>query len=219
MWDRLGRETGKYNLDISCIVLAGGKGSRLGQNKITEVIGNKNLLERVVSCLSSFNKEIVIVTATAQPLAQLVDHPDLRIVTDTYPGKGSLGGIYTGLAASDSFYNLVVACDMPFLNRALLSYMIRISAGYDLTIPRVGKFVEPLHAIYSRDCLAHIEELFKQGNLRVSELLNMVRVRYVEVDEIDRFDPKHLSFFNINTKAELRMAQELAAGDKKDDKC
>ncbi len=218
MWDRLGEETEKHNLDISCIVLAGGKGSRLGQNKIAEVIGNKNLLQRVVACLGFFNKEIIIVTATKQPLSQLTDHPNLRILTDTYPGKGSLGGIYTGLATSDSYYNLVVACDMPFLNQALLSYMIRISAGYDLVIPRVGKFVEPLHAIYSKDCLAHIEELFKQGNLRVSELLNMVRVRYVEVDEIDRFDPKHLSFFNINTKAELKMAQELATGDKNDDK-
>ncbi|MDI6815476.1 MAG: NTP transferase domain-containing protein [Dehalococcoidales bacterium] len=48
------------------------------------------------------------------------NHPKLRIVADTYPGKGPLGGIYTGLATSDSFYNLVVACDMPFLNQALL---------------------------------------------------------------------------------------------------
>ncbi len=136
---------------ISGIVLAGGKGLRLGRDKVLEVVGNRSLLERAVLHLSSLASDIIIVTATAQSFPQFTDYPRLRIVTDTYPGKGPLGGIYAGLAVSDSFHNLVVACDMPFLNQGLLRYMIQLAPNFDLVIPRVGDMVEPLHAVYSRD--------------------------------------------------------------------
>lgn len=201
-------------MDTSCIVLAGGKGLRLGRDKALEIVGNSNLLQWVVSQLSSFSSDIIVVTAGEKSLSQSVGYPRFRIVTDIYPGKGCLGGIYTGLAASNSLYNLVVACDMPFLNQDLLRYMIQLSARFDLVVPRVGTLVEPLHAVYSKSCLAPIEWLLNQGNLRVSALLDLVKVRYVEADEIDSFDPKHLSFFNINSEADLEMAQQLVKGIK-----
>jgi len=206
-------------LDISCIILAGGKGLRLGRDKVLEVVGSRNLFRWVISQLSSFSNDIIVVTAGKKSFPQFNANPRFRLVTDTYPAKGPLGGIYTGLAASDSFYNFVVACDMPFLNQALLRYMIQLSAGFDLVVPRLGDLVEPLHAIYSKSCLAPIEGLLNQGNLRVSALFDLVKVRYVEADEIDSFDPKHLSFFNINTEADLEMAQQLVRGVMSGDKC
>jgi len=196
-------------LDISCIVLAGGKGLRLGRDKALEIVGDKSLLQRVVSNLSLFNRDIIIVTAVGQSLSQLVNYSKSRIVPDAYPGKGALGGICTGLTASDSFYNLVVACDMPFLNHDLLHYMIQLSPSFDVVVPRLGDMVEPLHAVYSKNCLASAESLLKQGNLSITKLFTLVRVRYVGAEEIDRFDPKHLSFFNINTEADLNRAREL----------
>ncbi len=206
------------NLDIGCIVLAGGKGLRLGRDKTLEVIGNSNLLQRVVSQLSPFNSDIIVVVARGKSLPQFSVYPRFRIVADIYPGKGALGGIHAGLAASSLPYNLVVACDMPFLNQALLQYMVRVSPGFDLVVPRVGEWVEPLHAVYSRDCLGPIERLLNQGEIRVRALFGLVKVRYIEGDEISRFDPKHLSFFNVNTEADLEMAQQLAkeaSGDKR----
>ena len=197
-------------MNISCIVLAGGKGLRLGRDKTVEAVGNTSLLERVVSNLSLFNSDIIIVTAVKQFLPQFIDYPKLRLVADIYPGKGALGGVYTGLATSDSFYNLVVACDMPFLNRDLLRYMVQLADGFDLVMPRLGNLVEPLHAVYSKGCLTSMENLLKQGNLKVSDLLALVKVRYVEAEEINQLDPKHLSFFNINTETDLETAQELA---------
>jgi len=206
-------------LDIGSIVLAGGKGLRLGHGKALETVGNKSLIQWVVFSLSFFSSDIIVVTAEKQFSPQFIGYPKLRIVTDAYPGKGPLGGIYTGLATSDSFYNLVVACDMPFLNQALLDYMTQISANFDLVVPRLGNMVEPLHAVYSKSCLAPIEWLLKQGNLSVRELFTLVKVRYVEATEINRFDPKHLSFFNVNTEADLETAREVARGDMSDDKC
>ncbi len=206
-------------MDIGSIVLAGGKGLRLGHEKALETVGNKSLIQWVVFSLSFLNSDIVIVTAAKQFPPQVIGYPKLKMVTDTYPGKGPLGGIYTGLAASDSFYNLVVACDMPFLNQDLLDYMIQISTGFDLVVPRLGNMIEPLHAVYSKTCLAPIECLLKQGILSVRELFTLVRVRYVEATELNRFDPEHLSFFNVNTEADLETAREIARGDMSDDKC
>ena len=183
---------------------------RLGRNKAVEIINNRYLLQQVVSRVSFLNSNIIIVTATKQPFLQFIGYPKIGILTDTYPGKGPLGGIYTGLATSNSVYNLVVACDMPFLNQALLHYMVKLSANFDLVVPRWDGMVEPLHAIYSKGCLAPIESLLKQGTLSIAKVFTLVKVRYVEAEEIDRFDPKHLSFFNINTEADLKMAKELA---------
>jgi len=205
-------------LDISCIVLAGGKGLRLGRNKVLESVGNRSLLNRVISSISSFKSDIIIVTASGQSFSQFTGYPELKIVTDIYPGKGALGGIYTGLVTSNSFYNLIISCDMPFLNQALLHYMIQVSAGFDAVVPRLGNMVEPLHAVYSKGCLAPVERLLKQGNLKVSDILPLVRARYVEAEEIDMFDPKHLSIFNVNTEADLRKARELAKGEMSDAK-
>jgi len=207
------RETRIVNLNISGIVLAGGKGLRLGRDKVQEVIGNSNLLQRVVSQLSSVNNninDIIVVIASGKSLPQFIGCPRFRTVTDIYPGKGALGGIYTGLAASNSPYNLVVACDMPFLNQALLQYMVQVSPGFDLVVPRVGNWVEPLHGVYSKSCQAPIERLLNQGELRVSALFGLVKVRYIDGDEISQFDPKRLSFFNVNTEADLETARQLA---------
>ena len=207
-------------MDISCIVLAGGKGLRLGRDKVKVTVRNRSLLEWVISRLACFDADIVVVTAREEPLPQSIQYPKLRVVSDVYPGKGSLGGIYTGLAASGSFHNLVVACDMPFLNRDLLRYLIQVSADYDVVIPRLGNWVEPLHAVYSKGCLAPIENLFKQGELQIFKFFPQVKVRYVEAEEIDRFDPEHLSFFNVNTEANLKKARELLrGGDIIYDKC
>jgi molybdopterin-guanine dinucleotide biosynthesis protein A len=196
-------------IDKSFIVLAGGKGARLGRYKALETINNESLIQRVVSSLSFFDSDIILVIAKGQQLPQFTSYPKLRIVTDAYAGRGPLVGIYTGLLASASNYNLVVACDMPFLNLALLGYMFKISDGFDMVIPRLGNLVEPLHTVYSRECLSAIDQLIKEDNYTTDQLPSLVKVRYVEAGEIDRFDPEHLSFFNINTQDDLEAARRL----------
>lgn len=209
----------KVYRDISCIVLAGGKSSRLKSNKVLEIVGERILLERVVNIMSSFDRDILIVTAKKQSFPQLAGHKRLRIVADIYPDKGVLGGIYTGLCASNSFYNLVVASDMPFLNQALLRYMIGLAYGFEAVVPQLNNSVEPLHAVYSKSCLTPMEWQLKQCNLKTSDVLSLIKARYLEAKEIDRFDPEHLSIFNINTKADLAEARELAKEIRCDVKC
>jgi len=199
-------------LETSSIVLAGGKSLRLGSDKVLETIGKRSLLQLVVSRVTSLSQEVIIVTAGEQNISKSVDCSKLKVVTDIYPDKGPLGGIYTGLAASASFYNLVIASDMPFLNQDLLRYMIQLSVDFDLVVPRVGNLVEPLHAVYTKKCSAPIEQMVKQNRLMINQLFPLVKTRYVKASEIEKFDPRHLSFFNINTKADLKKARELARG-------
>jgi molybdopterin-guanine dinucleotide biosynthesis protein A len=98
---------------------------------------------------------------------------------------------------------------MPLLNLELLRYMVLLSSDFDVVIPRIEGKTEPLHAVYSRACLGPIEELLRRGELRIIGFFSQVRVRYVEEDEIDAFDPEHRSWFNINSPSELERAQAL----------
>ena len=195
---------------MTSIVLAGGKSSRLGRDKSLQVIGAKSLIQWVVDHLTTLSTEIIIVTAHGEMLS-CSSSTEIRIAADVYPGKGSLVGIYSGLMASSSPRAIVVGCDMPFLSVDLLDYMSQISSTFDVVVPRTRENVEPLCAVYSKNCLASIHNLLERDELRLSELLNMVKVRYIKEDEINRFDPEHLSFFNINTWADLAKARRLAA--------
>lgn len=204
---------GSFDLTITSIILAGGRSSRLGREKLAEVIAGKSLIERAISRISSLSQEILIVISQKQARSSLPSYayPEAKTVVDLYPETGSLIGIYTGLVHSSNFLNLVVACDMPFLNLKLLRYMVKIAPGFDVVIPRIGDQVEPLHTLYSKNCMGPMENLIKQDNLKITGFFDSVKVRYVGEEELDRFDPERLSFFNINTEADLKKARMLAA--------
>lgn len=198
------------DLDIGYIILAGGKSRRLGRDKIKEVIGNMTLLDRVITVLAAFRGDIIIVTAENSSVPDSFPYPQIEIVHDLHPDKGMIGGILTGLSLSKHHYNLVVGCDMPFLSPGLLRYMLNISAGNDLVAYKINTNFEPLHAVYSKNCLPVLEEIM-QKNLRIIELVQHVKVRYLSLEEINRYDPGNLSFFNVNTEADLSVANKIAA--------
>jgi len=190
---------------VSCIVLAGGRGRRLGTDKAFLKIGGRVLIEGIVEKMARIGDEVIIVTNSPQRYS----HLEARLVGDIYPGRGALGGIYSGLRAARSDHSLVVACDMPFLDLRLLRYMILLSPGQDVVIPRVGGLTEPLHAIYSKQCLPPIERVLASGDRKIISFFPEVRVRYIEEQEVKLFDPQCLSFFNINTLADLERARSL----------
>jgi molybdopterin-guanine dinucleotide biosynthesis protein A len=194
--------------EVTGIILAGGKSRRLGRDKALLELGGRSLLSLVVAKLRSLCTEVVI----AGGLGTYDQVPGVRLVADIHPGHGALGGIHAGLQASHTEYGLVVGCDMPFLNRNLLSYMIghteRTCRAADVIIPRLNGFTEPLHAVYSRRCLGPIEEVLAHGGGRIITFFSQVRVIYIEEAELNRFDPQRRSFFNVNTPSDWRRAQQ-----------
>jgi len=182
---------------------------RLGREKALERINRQTLIERTIDCLSPVSQAILIVTSQEQfdPIASA--RLKGKVVTDLYPGKAALGGVYTGLASADTFYSLVVGCDMPFLNCGLLHYLVDLAPSFDVVVPRINGMTEPLHAVYSKHCLPSIERLLSQSGLAISQLFTLIRTKYVDEDEIARFDPEFSSFFNVNTEDDLAKAKAL----------
>jgi molybdopterin-guanine dinucleotide biosynthesis protein A len=195
-------------LSISGVILAGGQSQRMGVNKAFLEFDGRPIIERVVEKVSLGGEEVILVSNTPDEYA----HLGYRVVSDVFPGQGPLGGIYSGLKAARNSIALVVACDMPFLNASLLRYMILLSPGHDVVVPRIGEEMEPLHALYSKTCLLAMESLLRRDDLRIVSFYSRVRVRYIERQEIEVLDPKHLSFFNVNSPGDLQRAKALAAG-------
>ena len=196
-------------MKITAIVLAGGKSLRLGRNKVIEPFEGKTLIEHVVGRLRPLAGQLIIVTSHEQS-----DPPPLEkteVVTDVYPGKGPLGGLYTGLLAARYAHSIVVGCDMPFLNTELLRFMAESAPNFDAVIPRLSETtIEPLHAIYAKSCLDKIKIQLEGDQLGIHTFLSTVRLRYIEREECLRFDPGLISFLNINSQIELDRALALA---------
>ncbi len=184
---------------VSGIILAGGSSVRLGRDKALIDAGGETLIERVVRRLDGVVDRIVLVTNEPERYAFL----NLPLTGDIYPGIGTLAGLQAGLAAIEAPYGLAVGCDMPFLNPALLRYMISLRSGCDAVMPRVGSYREPLHAVYARSCAARFAQAIEAGQRRIVPALEGARVCYVEREAILRYDPQLHSFFNVNDPEDL----------------
>lgn len=192
---------------ISAIVLAGGESRRLGRDKCMLLVEGQSLLDRTLGLLASLAADLVVVSNDPHRTAD-VPFP-VRLVPDREPGVGALMGLYSGLLAARHDRAVAVACDMPFLNLSLLRHMVGLSADHDVVLPRLGDLVEPLHAVYGKGCLGPMERQLARGRRRIVSFFDEVRVCYVEQAEVDRYDPHHLSFLNVNTPDDWRRVQAL----------
>jgi molybdenum cofactor guanylyltransferase len=194
---------------VRAAVLAGGGATRFGGlPKGLERVGGERILDRVAAAAH---------TATGAPPLVIANAPDartwrtdLKVVPDARPGCGSLGGIYTAVAAGDGPV-LVVAWDMPFLTEELLAALVRGAEGYDVFLPESGgrRGVEPLCGVYGPACQAAIGRQLDDEDYRAIGFHDDVRVGTLPLARVAQFgDPERL-FFNVNTAADLVRAEEL----------
>lgn len=176
-----------------------------GNSKAFIKLNSKTVIETVISNLSKVVSEIIISANIPEDYRQF----GFSVVKDEIPQQGPLGGILAGLKASSSDTNIVVACDMPFLNIPLLNFLTTQTKDNDVVIPVVDGKMEPLHAVYSKRCIGPIEEQFKENDFKVISFFKNVKVDYVEEDIIKTFDPEKLSFFNLNTAEDVERAREI----------
>ena len=209
---------------LTAVILAGGRATRLGgRDKASLPVGGKTLLNRRVDLLQPLCPEIVIVShrlarpamgrqAAPEPSARPARaNRDIRIVGDEAPGCGPLMGLYTGLLHSRTERSFITACDMPFLSRPLLLHLRSYADTCDAVVPRIGRYLEPLFAVYSHDCLHAVRAALDRGNRRADSFLDLVRTRYVDEPELRRYDPELISFFNVNTPEDLERAERLVS--------
>ena len=198
---------------VTSIVLIGGKSSRLGADKALALVAGRQMVHLVLDKIMSLSDEVLLVGSVGAG-DMPVGH-EVRVVEDLYPGRGPLGGIYTGLVSSHSDYNLVVACDMPFLNVRLLRYLLELAPGYDAVVPVVGR-VQALHAVYSQDCREVMKARIEHGQLGIASFLRSVNVRYVKRPECRELDPQLTSFLNVNYPGDLARANTMMAKQDKE---
>jgi len=185
---------------IEAFILAGGKSSRFGSDKTLFMFKGKPLIEHVIGALKPLFTSISIIANDTTKY----NYPEIPVYSDIIPGLGPLGGIYTALTYAKTESVFVCAADMPFLNQEFIAFMLQIPPVYDCIIPCWEGNTEPLHAIYSKSCLPHIQKLFQKKKYKISYLFQNADVRYIMDDELTFYaeNPSDL-FYNINQKNDI----------------
>jgi molybdenum cofactor guanylyltransferase len=191
-------------MQITGIILAGGKSSRMGSDKGLLEIGGKTLLEIAIFNLSVLCSRILISTNS-----RLYDQFGTEIVPDIFPGIGPMGGIYSALKRSSTKKNLVLSVDLPFVNEGLLNHLISGSEKCQVAVPwSGGEYFEPLCACYDLSLLPLMEQFIHSGNNKLPDLFRQCNINPMVINEAcDFFHPS--LFLNINTKTDLASAQNL----------
>lgn len=197
----------RKNNDISCAVLAGGKSKRLnGENKALLKVGEKSNLEKIIAFAEKYFSETIIISNHP---SHYQEHTGVRIFKDIFTDIGPLGGIHSALKNAKGKAVFFFPCDMPFINTELVKKELEefIKRKCDIIVPKIKKFYEPLHSIYSVSLIDKLEDHIKNTtDLSVRSFFPKANVYFWELEdnEVNR-----KSFININTKLDLQNAIEL----------
>jgi molybdenum cofactor guanylyltransferase len=194
---------------LTVVIQAGGRSSRMGQDKALMPFLGQPLIVRLVERLIDVGDELLVITNHPEEYAFL----GLPLFGDLLPGSGPLGGLYTALHVARQPLVAVVACDMPFLSPALLTAQRELleREGVDAVIPRSPEELQPMHGIYRREtCLPVVKTALDAGERKMIAWFSSANVRIMSEEEISVYDPGFRSFTNVNSPEEFRQAEEIA---------
>jgi molybdopterin-guanine dinucleotide biosynthesis protein A len=198
--------------NVSGFVLAGGRSSRMGRDKALLEIDGVTLIVRAVTLLRSVLDEATVIASKAG-----YESLGLRIVGDDFPGFGPLGGIATALHISKKPWNLVIACDLPYLSKAWLEYLIEraLKSEADAVVPMNVRGPEPLCAMYHKNAEQRIRTGVEGGIRKVTDSFANLHVEHVEPDEWKGFASGGPLFKNVNSPADYKEAKARLSAQKK----
>lgn len=180
-------------MNVTGIILAGGKSSRMGKNKAFVEYSGRRLIDYSISVLEKFCSQIIISANTDE-----YNHLGFQIVADYLKDCGPIAGLYSGLKASETDDNFVVACDMPHISSEIMEKLIGEKEHYQIVCPELtdGK-IEPLFAYYNKSVLKNIEEQIQKKEFSLHRLIRSCNTRYISIDDISVFK-------NINTIIDIQ---------------
>lgn len=182
-------------MDCTGVILAGGENRRMPVLKSFIKVNGERIIERNLRILRGIFKEVFIVTNQPEFYVYL----DVPLLGDLYDVRGPMTGIFTALLNSSYSRVFIVACDMPFINRALIEYMVSDRGDYDAVVPVYRNRMEPLFALYWRRLRASMEQAILDRRVGMKDFLMNKRVKYIKRGDIKDMDPEARSFVNINT--------------------
>lgn len=181
----------------------------MGKDKALAPFLGRPLIERVLGRVAPLADEVVVTTNSPDGYRFL----GVRLVSDLVSARGALGGLFTALSAARHPMVAVVACDMPFVSADLLAVEshLLVSSESDAVIPITSMGMEPFHAVYRRaTCLPAVHAAIYAQKWRVDAWFDDVRIVFLPPEEILRYDPRQIAFWNLNTPEELRQAERMA---------
>jgi molybdopterin-guanine dinucleotide biosynthesis protein A len=191
-------------------VLAGGKSSRMGTgtDKAFLDFGGQTLLDRALSVMGTACDRVAIVGDPAK-FTKSGSSKSESAVADIFPGCGPLAGIHAALVHSSAELNLMLAVDMPFVSGELLAFLFAAAEQSDaiVTVPRSGKGLQPLCAVYRRDFSTVAEQALRAGKYKIDAAFSSVSVRVIEEGELAASGFSEQSFFNLNTPQDWLAAE------------
>ena len=195
---------------FSIAILAGGQSKRMGQNKALLKLNNTSILQRVIKTVKNLSNNIFLVTNTPQIYAKF----QLPMVPDAITNKAALGGIYTAILHAKHPWVLVLACDMPFLNPNVITFLANQCYQTDIVIPLVHNHPETLHAFYKKSCLPAIKKRLLTNQLKVIGFFDDVQVKTISKTTLQKITSDFSFLTNINTPQEFAVAKELLKNNK-----
>jgi len=196
---------------ITGIVLAGGLGTRIGGDKASRLLAGRPLTQWAVDALERVVDEIIIAVAPGQIPPPINARVPAIACFDLLPGQGPLTGIYTGLDAARSHSAVVVPCDAPFVEPALLNLLIERARGWDAAVPEAHARLHPTISVYTRACLPALIQALNGDDLSLRSFLARLRTRIVPEQDVRAVDPELRSFFNVNRLSDLCRAESMIA--------
>ena len=189
---------------LTIVLQAGGQSTRMGEDKGLMSFDGTTLIEYILRQIIDL-ADIVFVVSN-QPYDY--EFLGLPVFMDVRPGIGSLGGLLTAMTYVRTNYALVLACDMPFVNLNLITFMLEQAPNHDVIVPVYGgeQYIEPFRGLYSKTCLPAIERAVVAGKRRAIAFHPDVNVRLISQQEVMRFDPGGQTFINVNTPEDYRQA-------------
>lgn len=180
----------------SAIILAGGKGSRLGYvDKAFLTYKGQYFIDILLDKLKNFH-EIIIVTNSPEKYS---DYKNIKIIEDTVKNIGPIGGIFSGLQHITSDEALVLSCDIPFISISFINYLKTLDYSEEIIVSSIYGKMEPLCSLYKKSILKTMENSILNKDYKISNIFNKVKVKYIPVDKEEIIK----SFYNINTPKDL----------------
>ncbi len=191
---------GLRSTTLAAFILAGGKSSRMGEDKAFLQLGGKSLLDIASETAASVCGSVIIVGDRGRFGSDAIE--------DVYPDSGPLGGIHAALASSRLDLNLVLAVDMPFVEPKFLRWMLhRAATTYAIvTVPRLTSGFQPLCAVYRRSFKGFAEAALKSGSFKIDALYQKVRTCPITDSELNQLAFDARMFDNLNTRADYDRA-------------
>jgi molybdopterin-guanine dinucleotide biosynthesis protein A len=189
--------------DCTAIILAGGDSQRMGSDKANLLLGEQTLLQRVIATMQQVFPHVIV------SVRQLRSGLDLPQVCDDQSGGGPLAGLAAGLGHIATPWAFVVACDMPFVEPAMVELLAGYRSQCQAVVPVVQGHPQPLAAFYAGSCLGALRaHLAGGGKNSLRAVLEQLQVRYVDESELLKADPALRSFFDLDTPQDVAIAKK-----------